>query len=324
MNILVTGGYGFIGSNYIRFLENRDFDGKVINADKLGIGSNIDNLKGLKLNHEFLKIDLAKDYLPDNLDIDCIVNFASETHVDRSIKNPEEFYRNNLESVFRILEWMRKQKREVRMVHISTDEVYGEILEGSFTEESTLKPSNPYSATKASQDMFVLAYVRTYGLNISITRSANNYGPYQFPEKFIPKTVIRALNNLDIIVYGSGKQVRSWVYVQDNADAIHTVLLKGKKGTIYNIPGTEEIENIKIVEQIGKIMGKTLKINHVQDRPGHDLRYSLSGKNLSELGWRPNVPFKKGLEYTVKWYMENEWWWKPLVNEKVLGVGFEH
>ncbi|MEM3396142.1 MAG: dTDP-glucose 4,6-dehydratase [Thermoplasmata archaeon] len=322
MVLLVTGGYGFIGSNYIRHLESIGFSEKVINVDKLGIGSNMDNLKNLSLNHEFLKLDLAKQDLPENAEIDYIVNFASETHVDRSIKNPEEFYRNNVESLFRILEWMRKAKREVRMVHISTDEVYGEILEGSFTEESTLKPSNPYSATKASQDMFVLAYVRTYGLNISITRSANNYGPYQFPEKFIPKTIIRAMNNLDIIVYGSGQQIRSWLYVRDNAEAIHTVLLKGKKGEIYNIPGSDEVENIQIVKMIGEVMNKEMKIRHVEDRPGHDLRYSLKGQNLEALGWKPKTRIPEGLKATVKWYMENEWWWKPLVNEKVLGVGF--
>ncbi|MCX8173487.1 MAG: dTDP-glucose 4,6-dehydratase [Thermoplasmata archaeon] len=322
MALLVTGGYGFIGSNYIRHLESIGYRGKVINVDKLGIGSNVDNLKGLNLDHKFLKLDLAAQNLPENEEIDYIVNFASETHVDRSIKNPEEFYRNNVESLFRILEWMRKSKNDVRMVHISTDEVYGEILEGSFTEESTLKPSNPYSATKASQDMFVLAYVRTYGLNISITRSANNYGPYQFPEKFIPKTIIRGMNNLDIIVYGSGKQIRSWLYVRDNAEAIHTVLLKGKKGEIYNIPGSDEVENIQIVKMIAKTMNRELKIRHVEDRPGHDLRYSLRGKNLEALGWMPKTRIADGLGLTVKWYMENEWWWKPLVNEKVLGVGF--
>jgi dTDP-glucose 4,6-dehydratase len=324
MNILVTGGCGFIGANYIRYLETRGFDGRVINLDKLGIGSNIENLRDLKLNYVFRKVDLAREKIPEDLEFDAIVNFASETHVDRSIKEPAEFYRNNLDELFNILEYMRKSNREIRMVHISTDEVYGEILEGSFTEESPLKPSNPYSATKAGQDMLVLAYVRTYGLNISITRSANNYGPYQFPEKFIPKTIIRALNDLDIIVYGSGKQIRSWIYVRDNADAVHTVLLKGKKGTIYNIPGTDEVENIEIVERIGKILGRELKIAHVQDRPGHDLRYSMSGDKLKELGWKAASGIDAGLEQTVKWYVENAWWWKPLVNEKVLGVGFAH
>lgn len=322
MALLVTGGCGFIGSNYIRYLEEENFEEKVINVDKLGIGSNPSNLLGLRLNYEFMKIDLSKQDLPENDEIDYIVNFASETHVDRSIKNPEEFYRNNLESIFRLLEWMRRSKREVRMVHISTDEVYGEILEGSFTEESTLRPSNPYSATKASQDMFVLAYVRTYGLNISITRSANNYGPYQFPEKFIPKTIIRGMKGLDVIVYGSGKQVRSWLYVRDNAEAIHKVLMHGKKGEIYNIPGSDEVENIEVVRMISKAMGKELKIRHVEDRPGHDMRYSLKGKNIELLGWRPKVRIEEGLRRTVKWYMENEWWWQPLINEKVLGVGF--
>lgn len=245
---------------------------------------------------------------------------AHNTHVDRSISNPYSFIKSNVVGVFTILEAIRKNNPDTKLVHISTDEVYGDITQGSFKEEDRLKPSSPYSASKAAADMFVLAYVRTYGLHAIITRCTNNYGSYQFPEKLIPKTIIRASMNLKVPIYGTGKNVRDWIYVLDHCEAIDLVMRKGEKGEIYNISSGEEKTNLEVVKTILKLMGKDESlIEFVEDRPGHDLRYSLdSTKIRKELGWRPKHSFKEGIRRTVKWYLENEQWWKPLANEKVL------
>ena len=311
-NILITGGYGFLGSNYIRHLDQKI---KVTNVDKLGIGSNVENLKGINLDYNFLKLDLSKSEL-DLKNYDCVVNFASETHVDRSIADPRSFLENNVWLVFNVLESARKTNDNIRILHISTDEVYGEALEGSFDEGSPYRPSNPYSATKVAQEALLLSYVRTYGLNASIVRPSNNYGPYQMPEKLIPKTTIRALLNLEIPVYGSGKQVRSWIHVMDTAKAIDIVLERGKKGEIYNIPGESERENIYVVREILKILKKDESlIKYVEDRPGHDFRYSIKGDKLKELGFKHTIKFEEGLKETVEWYVKNESWWKPLIEK---------
>ena len=248
-----------------------------------------------------------------------IVNFAAETHVDRSISNPEAFFRSNTLGTFTLLEAARIA--DASFIQISTDEVYGDAPPSeSFAESSMLKPSSPYSASKAAADMFVLAYHRTYGLKAMITRCTNNFGPYQFPEKLIPKTIIRALMNLPIPVYGSGRQIRDWIYVRDHCEAIDFVIRKGKPGEIYNISSGNEIEVLRIVELILDILKKPRDlIMHVEDRPGGDFRYSLdSSKIREELGWRPRHSFEQALAETVRWYVENEWWWRPLVNEKVL------
>jgi len=218
------------------------------------------------------------------------------------------------------LEAIRKENPNVRLVHISTDEVYGDILKGSFKEDDRLKPSSPYSASKAAADMFVLAYVRTYGINASITRCTNNYGPYQFPEKLIPKTIIRASMNLKIPIYGTGKNVRDWLYVLDHCKAIDLVMQKGEKGEIYNISSGEEKTNLEVVTEILRIMGKNESlIEFVENRPGHDLRYSLdSSKIREELGWKPKRSFEEGIRETVRWYLQNEWWWKSLANKNIL------
>ncbi|WP_297497644.1 dTDP-glucose 4,6-dehydratase [Thermococcus sp.] len=324
MRLLVTGGMGFIGSNFIHYILEKHPDWEVINLDKLGYGSNPANLKDLEndLRYTFVRGDIADFELVSELvkKADAVVSFAAESHVDRSISSPEHFLRSNVIGTYTILEAIRKENPEVRLVHISTDEVYGDILDGSFTEKDALMPSSPYSATKAASDVLVLGWTRTYSLNASITRCTNNYGPYQFPEKLIPKTIIRASMGLKVPIYGTGQNVRDWLYVEDHVRAIEAVLLNGEPREIYNISAGEERNNIEVVRTILRIMDKDEDlIEFVEDRPGHDLRYSLdSWKMMRDLKWRPRYSFKEGIEKTVKWYLENEWWWKPLVNERVL------
>ncbi|AEH25436.1 dTDP-glucose 4,6-dehydratase [Pyrococcus yayanosii] len=324
MKLLVTGGAGFIGSNFIHYILAKHKDWEVINLDKLGYGSNLANLKDIEDDprYTFVKGDindfeLVKDIVKK---VDGIVNLAAESHVDRSISNPQAFIESNVLGVYTLLEAIRKYNPDVRLVHISTDEVYGDILKGSFTEEDRLMPSSPYSATKAASDMLILGWARTYKLNASITRCTNNYGPYQFPEKLIPKTIIRAKLGLKIPIYGTGQNVRDWLYVEDHVRAIELVLLKGEAREVYNISAGEEKTNLEVVKTILKIMDKDEDlIEFVEDRPGHDLRYSLdSWKIMRDLKWRPKYSFEEGIKKTVEWYLENEWWWRPLVDEKVL------
>ena len=324
MKILVTGGLGFIGSNFARYILQEYEDIEVINLDAMKYGSNPDNLKDIEGNgrYTFVKGDIADYELVKNLvkDVDAIINFAAETHVDRSISDPESFLRSNVIGVYSLLEAIRKHNKNAVFVHVSTDEVYGDILEGSFKEEDRLKPSSPYSASKAAADMFVLAYVRTYGIDARITRCTNNYGPYQFPEKLIPKTIIRVIRGLKVPVYGTGENVRDWLYVKDHCRAIDLVMREGEKGEIYNISSGEEKTNLEVVRTILNMLGKDeSSIEFVEDRPGHDIRYSLdSSKIREELGWRPRVSFDEGIEETVRWYRENTWWWEKLVDERVL------
>ena len=324
MKILVTGGLGFIGSNLIRHLLNKHKDIRIINLDKMGYGSNTANLKDLEndTRYDFVRGDIADYKLVKKIimDVDAVINVAAETHVDRSISDPRAFLQSNTVGVFNILEALRRVNRDAKLVQVSTDEVYGDILEGSFKENDRLLPSNPYSASKASADMFCLAYHRTYDLDIIITRCTNNFGPYQFPEKLIPKTIIRANLNLKIPVYGSGKNVRDWIYVIDHCEALEKALFKGKSGEIYNISAGNEYQNIEVVKRILQIMDKSEDlIEFVADRPGHDVRYSLdSSKIRDELGWRPRYSFDEALEETVNWYLDNEKWWRPLANEKIL------
>ncbi|MEM3431477.1 MAG: dTDP-glucose 4,6-dehydratase [Candidatus Micrarchaeia archaeon] len=311
MRILITGGAGFIGTNCILFFQKRG--NEIINIDKLGTGAVKKNLKVSET--KFYRIDISKKFPSQILEnVDLIVNFASESHVDRSITNPYFFYKNNVGLMINLLEALRKYHNEIRMVHVSTDEVYGDIIEGSFTEDSALIPSNPYSASKAAQDSFALAYSRTYGLNISITRCTNNYGPFQLPEKLIPKTIIRAIKNMKIPVYGNGMQIRDWIYVDDHCRAIETVAKKGIKGKIYNVSAGNEITNIEVVKKILKILDKSENlIKYVKDRPGHDVRYSLNSTKLRELGWKPQISFDEGIERTVNWYLNNKDWWQSLI-----------
>jgi len=321
MKILVTGGLGFIGSNFVRYMvEEVGMDAAEITVvDALKYGSNKDNLKDL--DYRFVKGDIC-DYYESMAELvkktDTIVNFAAETHVDRSISNPYAFIESNVIGTYTILKAMRKANPEARLVHISTDEVYGDIEKGSFKEGDLLRPSSPYSASKASADMFVLAYVRTYGLNAIITRCTNNYGQYQFLEKLIPKAIIRAKTNMKIPIYGTGKNVRDWIYVKDHCEAINLVLERGEIGEIYNISSGDEKSNLEVVNEILDIMGKKNLIEFVEDRPGHDVRYSLDSTKIRKLSWKPKYSFSDGLKETVEWYLENEWWWKSLVDEKIL------
>ena len=320
MKMLVTGGLGFIGSNFVRYMvEEVGIDAAEITVvDALKYGSNENNLKDL--GYTLVKGDICDYGLMAGLvkGADAIVNFAAETHVDRSISNPYAFIESNVIGTYTILEAMRHVNPEAKLVHISTDEVYGDIAEGSFKEEDTLRPSSPYSASKASADMFVLAYVRTYGLDTVITRCTNNYGMYQFPEKLIPKAIIRAKMDMKIPIYGTGKNVRDWIYVKDHCKAINLVLEKGETGEVYNVSSGEERTNLEVVEDILRIMGKSDLIEFVEDRPGHDIRYSLDSTKIRELGWRPTYSFKDGLNETIDWYLKNEWWWKPLADERTL------
>jgi dTDP-glucose 4,6-dehydratase len=324
MKLLITGGLGFIGSNFIWDLLRKYPDIEITNVDDQLYGSNSKNLTDLESDnrYHFLKGNIADYEKISGLVVgkDAVVNFAAETHVDRSLSDPGSFLKSNVLGVFTILEAMRKRNPGARLVHVSTDEVYGDITDGSFTEKDALMPSSPYSASKAASDMFVLAYARTYGLDAMITRCTNNYGPRQFPEKLIPKTIIRAAMSLKVPIYGSGQNVRDWIYVLDHCSAIEKVMNSGIKGQIYNVSAGYEKANLDVVREILRIMGKGEGlIEFVEDRPGHDVRYSLnSSKIQEELGWKPLQSFEKGIEATVRWYLENEDWWRPLVDDKVL------
>jgi len=335
MKLLVTGGLGFIGSNYIiqKLKDHPNYE--IINIDKLGTGANPENLKDLKNEdrYHFIKADISNSQALEGVLEGCsaVINFAAETHVDRSISNPNPFIESNYIGTFNLLEAERKLNKPIRHIQISTDETYGDITQGSYREEDRLNPSNPYSASKAAADMLCHAYHRTYGLDTIITRCTNNFGPNQFPEKLIPKTIIRAQKNLPIPVYGTGENIRDWIYVQDHCEAIDLTLRKGKPGEIYNISSGNELSVKTIVEKIldalktivEKILDALDKprdlITHVEDRPGHDTRYSLdSSKIKNKLGWEPKHSFDSALNKTITWYLENECWWKPMINDKTL------
>ena len=324
MKLLVTGGLGFIGSNFIRYMLTQYDDVQITNLDKLSIGSNPANLKDVKTDqrYRFVKGDITDRELVKTLmnEADIVVNVAAETHVDRSISNPQPFFESNTLGTFNLLEAARKADIKA-FLHVSTDEIYGATPQAiSFKESDRLHPSNPYSASKAAADMFVIAYHKTYNLKTLVTRCTNNFGPYQFPEKFIPKVIIRALLNLRIPLYGSGKQIRDWIYVTDHCEAIDLIVKKGSPGGIYNISAGNELENVKIAGLILKLLGKPKEmIEFVEDRPGHDIRYNIdSTKIKAELEWKPKHNFEQALKKTVGWYTSNEWWWKPLATERTL------
>lgn len=322
MKLLVTGGCGFIGSNFIKWMLSRHDDVEIINVDNLSCSSNVNTFRGIcESRYRFIKGDIADMALMQSLvrEVDAVINLAAETHVDRSIANPEPFLKSNIIGAFNLLEAIRKADLKVRLIQVSTDEVYGDITEGSFKESDCLLPSNPYAASKASADMFCLAYHRTYNLDVTVTRCTNNFGPYQFPEKLIPKTIIRANLNLKVPVYGSGENIRDWIYVLDHCEALEKVLMHGRAGEIYNVSAGNEYRNLEVVERILEIMDRPMElIELVEDRPGHDVRYSLDSSKIRALGWRPKRSFEEALEETVRWYVENESWWRPLATEKVL------
>ncbi|MFX3624574.1 MAG: dTDP-glucose 4,6-dehydratase [Ectobacillus sp.] len=320
MNVLVTGGAGFIGSNFIRYMIDKYPHYLIINYDVLTYSGNLRSLEDVS-NHQhykFIKGDINNsgllDYVLQEYAIEAIVNFAAESHVDRSIANPAVFYTTNVLGTTALLEAAKKH-RVKKFIQISTDEVYGSLGEtGQFTEETPLSPSSPYSASKASADLIVMAYYKTFGLDVNITRCSNNYGPYQYPEKLIPLAITNALENKPIPVYGTGRNTRDWLHVHDHCTALDLVLHKGWQGSIYNIGGNNERRNIEIVGQILKELGKPKElIAFVQDRKGHDWRYTIDSTKLQrELGWKPAYSFEKGLAETLQWYVHHKAWWGPL------------
>ncbi len=331
-NILVTGGAGFIGVNFIRYIFNEsDFEGRIVNLDKLTYAGNPKSLSDIEdkeggNRYFFEKADIkdrkAVEKIFEKHNIDCVVHFAAESHVDRSIERPAEFVETNVMGTFTLLDVARNYwngKKDVLFHHISTDEVYGSLgEEGYFYENTPYDPRSPYSASKASSDHLVMAYYHTYDLPVTLSNCSNNYGPYQFPEKLIPLMILNALENKALPVYGNGMNVRDWLFVRDHADAVWKIITKGKIGEKYNIGGENEQKNIKIVEMICEAVAKysaqnaeSLKslITYVKDRPGHDKRYAINcDKIKNELGWKQSVDFQEGLNKTVKWYMDNSDW----------------
>ena len=310
MKLLVCGGAGFIGSNFVR-LRVRDHGDDVVVLDKLTYAGRRENLQDV--DHDFVHGAIEdEDAVREAMDgVDAVVNFAAETHVDRSIAEPDAFVNTHARGTYVLLEEARR--RGLRYLQVSTDEVYGSIESGSFTEESPLAPSSPYSATKAGADLLVWSYFHTFGMETLITRGSNNYGPYQYPEKLIPLMVLNALHGDRLPVYGDGMQVRNWLYVEDFGRAIGHVLEHGGAGEVYNVGGPDETYNLDVVKQIIRHTGADESlIEYVADRPGHDRRYSLASEKVRALGWEAQVSFDEGLPRTVDWYRSNEWWWEPI------------
>ncbi len=345
-SILVTGGCGFIGSNFIKYYLGKYKNVNLVNLDKLTYAGNSENLDAIKeLNYTFVNGDICDSDLVKSLfkeyNFSILVNFAAESHVDRSIDGPADFINTNVVGTLNLLEQARhffdskKNLKKFKFIHISTDEVYGSLgKEGSFSEESPFKPNSPYSASKASSDHLVKVWYKTFGLPTLITNCSNNYGPYQFPEKLIPLTIINCLEGNPLPIYGDGENIRDWLHVDDHCKAIDLILENGSIGETYNIGGLSELTNIYVVEKICRTLDKILPkkdgssylklITFVEDRPGHDRRYSVSiDKIQKEMNWSPQETFDKGIEKTIKWYLKNKSWWKSLkekYNQQRLGV----
>ena len=319
MKLLVTGGLGFIGSNFIMHVLKKYTDFEIINLDAEIDGSNHDNLKDLEKSnlYRFVKGNITNRKLLDEIipDVDCVINFAAESHVDRSIANPNPFLISNFRGVFTILEALKGKNK--KFIQISTDEVFGTIKEGSATEITRFNPSSPYAATKASAELLINSYVITYKIDAMITRCTNNYGPRQFFEKLIPKTISLSSDDKTIPIYGNGKSIRDWIHVEDHCEAIMSVLRNGVSGETYNISASNEIDNLKVVKSILKILGKSEELLRFgQSRPGEDTRYSLdSTKIRKELNWKPKMNFEEGLEKTIEWYKSNKSWAKNISKE---------
>ncbi|MBD3296186.1 MAG: dTDP-glucose 4,6-dehydratase [Candidatus Omnitrophica bacterium] len=317
MRILVTGGCGFIGSNFIRLLLRKYRDISVLNLDKLTYCGNPDNLRDVEKDerYSFVKGDIGDDSLVSELaeETDAIVNFAAETHVDRSIKYPDDFILTNVKGVRTVLDAARRTGVG-KVVQIGTDEVYGSVDTGLSREGDKLEPNSPYSATKAAGDLLALSYYRTFGLDVTVVRSSNNFGPYQYPEKAIPLFITNLLDGGKVPLYGDGLNVRDWLYVEDNCEAIDLVLRKGGAGEIYNVGGGTRLTNLELTSRILSAAGKdNSSIEYVNDRPGHDRRYALDSTKITEdLGWRGSGEFTRNLERTIDWYRSNASWWRPL------------
>ena len=316
-NVLVTGGAGFIGSNFVRHALATHPDWHVTTLDKLTYAGRMENLKDVldHPRHEFVKGDVADPAVAGPLVAasGIVVHFAAETHVDRSILSAGEFITTDIFGTFVLLEAAREAANLTKFVQISTDEVYGSVAEGSSRETDELRPRNPYSASKAGADRLAYSYWATYQVPVVISRASNNYGPNQFPEKVIPLFITNAIENLEVPLYGDGMNVRDWLHVSDNCRALDIIIDRGAPGEVYNVGGGNHIRNADLTRQILELLGKpeTL-IRHVPDRPGHDRRYSLDATKLHSLGWTPRVPFDQGLAQTVSWYQQNEWWWRPI------------
>ena len=322
MNILLSGGAGFIGSNRVMYLLKKYPDIRILNLDKLTYAGNLENLESVN-NHpryHFERGDICDRRLVEQLlgkhSIDAIINVAAETHVDRSIVGSAEFIQTNIVGTHVLLE-LAREKNIAKFVQISTDEVYGSLgPTGKFTEETPIHPNSPYAASKASADNFVLAYHHTYGLPAVITRCSNNYGPFQFPEKLIPLMIANALNGKPLPVYGDGMNVRDWLHVADHCSAIDAVVRRGRVGEVYNIGGNNEKPNLELIKLLLKLLGKSESlITFVKDRPGHDRRYAIdSSKIQRELGWTPSFTFEQGMKETVEWYVQNRKWWERIIS----------
>lgn len=315
MKILVTGGMGFIGSNFIRMMLGK-YDCTIINYDALTYAGNPDNLKDIKTErYSFYKgrVEELSKLLEASKGVDAIVHFAAETHVDRSIENAAPFITTNVIGTYCVLEAARINRIE-KLVHISTDEVYGSASDGIyFSEDSPLNPSSPYAASKASADLIVRSYFNIYRIPVCIVRPCNNYGPFQYPEKFIPLSITNLLEDVPVPLYGDGRNIRDWIYVEDCCDAIYVILKSGKPGEVYNIASSNELRNIDVVKKIISILGKDEGlIKFVKDRPAHDYRYALNCEKIRLLGWSPQMSFDDGLRKTVDWYVSNRDWWKNL------------
>ncbi|PFP06415.1 dTDP-glucose 4,6-dehydratase [Bacillus thuringiensis] len=322
MKVLVTGGAGFIGSNFVRYMVKKYPEYNIVNLDSLTYAGNLENLKDIEelSNYKFVKGDIADRQFINQLfkeeKFDYVLNFAAESHVDRSITNPDIFIQTNIQGTQVLLD-AAKNAEVKKYLQVSTDEVYGTLGEtGYFTEETPLASNSPYSSSKAGADLLVRAYHETFGLPVNITRCSNNYGPFHFPEKLIPLMIINALNDKQLPVYGDGLNVRDWLHVEDHCQAIDLVLHKGKNGEVYNVGGNNERTNIEIVKTILKALGKPESlIKYVTDRPGHDRRYAIDATKLrEELGWSPKYNFDTGIEQTIKWYLENQNWWENIIS----------
>ncbi len=328
MRILVTGGCGFIGSNFIRYCLKTYPNYSLINVDKLTYAGNPENLSDISDSprYHFIRGDIADPVQMEEVigkGIDAIVNFAAESHVDRSIEDPSAFIKTNVFGTFVLLEAIRKvfPQQRIRFLHISTDEVYGSLGEtGAFTEETPPAPNSPYSASKTAADMLVRSYYKTYGLPVLITRCSNNYGPYQFPEKLIPLMISNAIEDRELPIYGDGMHVRDWIYVEDHCRALDVVLHHGREGEIYNIGGQSERPNLVVAQTILDRLGKPHSlIRHVADRPGHDRRYAIDfSKIRRELGWNPTLSFEEGIRLTIEWYQAHQDWWRKIKTGEYL------
>jgi len=328
MKLLVTGGCGFIGSNFIRYFLKSYPNTSLINVDRLTYAGNLENLSDLSQSpyYHFIRGDITDAPRMEELinkGVDAIINFAAESHVDRSIEDPSAFMKTNVFGTFVLLEAARKvfPKQRIRFIHISTDEVYGSLGEkGAFVEETPLAPNSPYSASKSAADMLVRAYHRTYGLPTVITRSSNNFGPYQFPEKLIPLMISNAIEDKELPIYGDGMHIRDWIYVEDHCRALDVVLHYGKEGEIYNIGGRSEKPNLVVAQTILDRLGKPQSlIRFVTDRPGHDRRYAIDFSKIErELKWKPSISFEEGISRTVEWYLTHQEWWKKIKTGEYL------